>query len=88
MTAMHLIGAGKTTLLSASAPIFLLPMSVLLVLALIGGIAGVLIGVGGGNNQNFELLAVGDGPAGDPGADHQSQDFDGSANERYHQRDP
>ena len=52
VTAMHLIGAGKTTLLTASAPVFLLPMSVLILkerlslLALIGvfiAVAGICL---------------------------------------------
>ena len=52
VTAMHLIGAGKTVLLSASAPVFLLPLSVLILkerlspLALVGifvAIAGICL---------------------------------------------
>jgi len=49
VTAMHLIGAGKTTLLSASAPVFLLPMSVLILkerLSLMA-LAGVCVAVAG-----------------------------------------
>jgi drug/metabolite transporter (DMT)-like permease len=49
VTAMHLIGAGKTVLLSASAPVFLLPMSVLILkerLSLIA-LTGVFIAVAG-----------------------------------------
>ena len=49
VTAMHLIGAGKTVLLSASAPVFLLPMSVLILkerLSLVA-LAGVFIAVAG-----------------------------------------
>jgi drug/metabolite transporter (DMT)-like permease len=46
---MHMIGAGKTTLLSASAPIFLLPMSVLILKERLSlrALAGVCIAVAG-----------------------------------------
>jgi len=49
VTAMHLIGAGKTTLLSASAPIFLQPMSVLILKERLSPIAlaGVCVAVAG-----------------------------------------
>jgi len=49
VTAMHLIGAGKTTLLSASAPIFLLPMSVLILKERLSplALAGVGVAVAG-----------------------------------------
>ena len=49
VTAIHLIGAGKTVLLSASAPVFLLPLSVLILkekLSLMA-LAGVFIAVAG-----------------------------------------
>ena len=49
VTAMQLIGAGKTVLLSASAPVFLLPMSVLILkerLSLIA-LVGVFVAVAG-----------------------------------------
>jgi drug/metabolite transporter (DMT)-like permease len=44
VTAIHLIGAGKTTLLTASAPVFLLPMSVLILKERLSPVA--LAGVG------------------------------------------
>ena len=49
VTAMHLIGAGKTTLLSASAPVFLLPMSVLILKERLSplALAGVFVAVAG-----------------------------------------
>jgi drug/metabolite transporter (DMT)-like permease len=49
VTAMHMIGAGKTTLLSASAPIFLLPMSVLILKERLSprALAGVCVAVAG-----------------------------------------
>jgi drug/metabolite transporter (DMT)-like permease len=49
VTAMHMIGAGKTTLLSASAPIFLLPMSVLILKERLSplALAGVGVAVAG-----------------------------------------
>jgi drug/metabolite transporter (DMT)-like permease len=46
---MHLIGAGKTVLLSASAPVFLLPLSVLILkerLSLLA-LVGVFVAVAG-----------------------------------------
>jgi len=49
VTAMHLIGAGKTVLLSASAPVFLLPLSVLILkerLSLLA-LVGVFVSVAG-----------------------------------------
>jgi drug/metabolite transporter (DMT)-like permease len=49
VTSMQLIGAGKTTLLTASAPVFLLPMSVLILkerLSLLA-LTGVLIAIAG-----------------------------------------
>jgi drug/metabolite transporter (DMT)-like permease len=49
VTAMHLIGAGKTVLLSASAPVFLLPLSVLILkerLSLLA-LVGVFVAVAG-----------------------------------------
>ena len=49
VTAMHLIGAGKTVLLSASAPVFLLPLSVLILKERLSPIAlaGVFVAVAG-----------------------------------------
>ena len=49
VTAMHMIGAGKTTLLSASAPIFLLPMSVLILKERLSprALVGVCVAVAG-----------------------------------------
>jgi drug/metabolite transporter (DMT)-like permease len=49
VTAIHLIGAGKTVLLSASAPVFLLPMSVLILKERLSMVAltGVFIAVAG-----------------------------------------
>jgi drug/metabolite transporter (DMT)-like permease len=48
-TAIHLIGAGKTVLLTASAPIFLLPLSVVILKERLSpiGLAGVFIAVTG-----------------------------------------
>jgi drug/metabolite transporter (DMT)-like permease len=49
VTAMNLIGAGKTTLLTASAPVFLLPMSVLILKERLSLLAllGVFVAVAG-----------------------------------------
>ncbi len=49
VTAIHLIGAGKTVLLSASAPVFLLPLSVLILKERLSplALAGIFIAVAG-----------------------------------------
>jgi len=49
VTAIHLIGAGKTVLLSASAPVFLLPLSVLILKERLSSLAlvGVFVAVAG-----------------------------------------
>ena len=49
VTAIHLIGAGKTTLLTASAPVFLLPMSVLILKERLSpvALAGVVVAIAG-----------------------------------------
>jgi len=49
VTAMHLIGAGKTVLLSASAPVFLLPLSVFILKERLSSfaLAGVFVAVAG-----------------------------------------